>query len=324
MRVIITIDTEVWCNSWQTLDEDFPLAFRRYVYGSSRAGDYALPRTLEILRRHRLHAVFFVEPLFAARFGRAYLRDIVALIRDAGQEVQLHLHPEWTDEIQPPPLDDIPGKRQHLCHYSREEQRRLIALGKTLLSEAQGEAPTVFRAGSFAANRDTYGALADNGILRDSSVDGTRAYSVADMREFWDVHAPGRIGAVEVYPLSSFRDGLGRLRHAQIGACSTQELVQAMNDAKRLAWPYFAVLSHNFELLKPGSLQPDRVAVHRFEQFCAYLARHRHAFPTGGFEAIDTGAMEAARSLPAVGALATGRRYAEQALRRVTAYGSAA
>ncbi len=324
MRVVITIDTEVWCDSWQTLDEDFPRAFRRYVYGSSRAGDYALPRTLEILRRHDLHAVFFVEPLFAARFGRVYLRDIVALIRDAGQEVQLHLHPEWTDEIQPPPLRDIPGKRQHLCHYSRDEQRALIALGKALLCEAQGQAPTVFRAGSFAANRDTYAALADNGIACDSSIDATRSYSVADMRQFQDVHAPGRIGAVDVYPLSVFRDGLGRLRHAQIGACATQELVEAMHAARRLGWPHFIVLSHNFELLKPGSAQPDRIAVRRFEQFCAYLARRRDLFPTGGFEALGGSRQCVGAALPGVGKLATGRRYAEQALRRVASFRRAA
>src|SRR5436189_226672 len=98
MRVLLTFDVEVWCNGWKDLDGQFATAFARYVYGRSQAGEFALPRTLDTLRRHGLHGVFFVEPLFAARFGVQYLTEIVQLIQDAGQEVQLHLHPEWTDE----------------------------------------------------------------------------------------------------------------------------------------------------------------------------------------------------------------------------------
>ncbi len=317
MRVILTFDVEVWCKSWKSMDADFPQAFTRYIYGRSKAGDYALPRIFEILKRNGLKCVFFVEPLFAARFGRKYLDTIVLLIRDAGHDVELHLHPEWTDEIHPRILPDIPGKRQHLCYYSRDEQIRLIAMGKELLRQASGEDPTVFRAGSFAANRDTFAALAQNGILQDSSIDATRPYSVADMREFWDVQGSSKVGPVNVYPLSVFHDGFGRLRHAQIGACSGGELVQAMEKAKALGWSHFVILSHNFEMLKPGSAEPDWIVVRRFEQFCAFLGRHKDRFVVGNFDGLADKPLPAAPvMLPRVGLPATGRRYAEQALRR--------
>jgi len=328
MRVVLTFDVEVWCNGWDTLDADFPQAFSRYVYGRSRAGEYALPRTLEILRRHALKAVFFVEPLFAARFGERYLQTVVALIREADQEVQFHLHPEWADEIVPSPLPDIPGKRQHLCYYSLDEQCRLIELGRNMLEQALGHPPTAFRAGSFAANRHTYIALAANGIWQDSSIDATRPYSLADMREFWDVCNTSVIHGVEAYPLTVFRDGFGRLRHAQLGACSTAELIQAMNDAHRLDWSHFVVLSHNFEMLKPRSSEPDRIAARRFEQFCAFLARNRDRYQVGSFGStlpeaaapvvpIRMPRLEAQTALPQTRMAATGRRYAEQALRRL-------
>jgi len=317
MRVVLTFDVEVWCNGWRSLDDDFPRAFGRYVYGRSKAGDYALPHTLRILRRHGLKAVFFVEPLFAARFGTQYLDEVVALIADAGHEVQMHLHPEWTDEIKPPPLPDIPGKRQHLCYYSLEEQTHLIAFGKSMLTRALGEAPSAFRAGSFAANRDTYLALAGNGIWQDSSIDPTHSCSVADMREFWNVWANGVIHGVEAYPLSVFRDGMGRLRHAQIGACSVAELAQAMRTAQKLGWSHFVVLSHNFEMLKPNSEEPDRIAAHRFAQFCAFLARNREIFEVGSFGDFSGVPRSTTEVVPHVGFTATGRRYAEQALRRL-------
>src|SRR5690606_13026751 len=127
--------------------------------GRSRHGDYALPKTLEILNRHRLNGVFFVEPLFAARFGLRYLRTVVDLIQQAGQKVELHLHPEWTDEISPPPIEDASRKRQHLTHYSLGEQTQLIRYGTQLLREAGVDEITAFRAGSFACNADTFRAL---------------------------------------------------------------------------------------------------------------------------------------------------------------------
>ena len=104
LNVFITVDTEIWCDGWDNLDARFPDAFRRYVYGPTRRGNYALPATLDILSDHGLAAVFFVEPLFAARFGQDPLDELVGLIRDGGQEIQLHLHTEWVDEVDDPEL----------------------------------------------------------------------------------------------------------------------------------------------------------------------------------------------------------------------------
>ena len=81
MNVYLSFDIEVWCNGWKDLDGQFPASFERYVYGRSSRGDYALPKTLEILERNGLKGVFFVEPLFAARFGIDKLAVIVDLIR---------------------------------------------------------------------------------------------------------------------------------------------------------------------------------------------------------------------------------------------------
>ena len=109
MNVLLTFDVEIWCQGWHDLDARFPASFDRYVYGRSSRGDYAIPRTLSILDGHGLKGIFFVEPLFAARFGLKYLKIIVDMIRSAGQEVQLHLHPEWTDEIKPAPIPAASG-----------------------------------------------------------------------------------------------------------------------------------------------------------------------------------------------------------------------
>ncbi len=51
MRIVLTFDVEVWCNGWENLDQEFPSAFERYVYGRSPAGSFALPETLRVLHK---------------------------------------------------------------------------------------------------------------------------------------------------------------------------------------------------------------------------------------------------------------------------------
>src|SRR5450432_4116900 len=118
MNVLLTFDVELWCGGWADLDRNFPDAFTRYVYGRSSKGDYALPATLQILSEYGLRATFFVEPLFAYRFGVEPLREIVGLILAAGQDVELHLHSELTDEATPAILEFQSTRRPYLSHYS--------------------------------------------------------------------------------------------------------------------------------------------------------------------------------------------------------------
>lgn len=320
MKVFLTFDVEIWCNDWQALDARFPAAYQRYVYGRSSAGDYALPRTLELLDRHGLHGVFFVEPLFAARFGVEHLARLTALIRAAGQEVQLHLHPEWTDEIRPAIFPDKPYKRQHLTHYSRAEQTELLRRGLALLAEAGNPAINAFRAGSFAANADTLAAVEACGLAVDASLNMSSPLSGAGVRDEGEFYFPRRRGALQLLPLSIFRDGFGRLRHAQVGACSAAELREAMEDAATRGHPAFTILSHNFEMLRPGSSTPDRIVAGRFAALCRFLGEHRDTLPTAGLSpSLSLPATPPAAALARVGALATLQRYAGQASRRLAA-----
>src|SRR5512144_3111402 len=110
LDVFFTVDVEVWCDGWDDIDRKFPGAFREYVYGPTASGDCGLPLTLRVLGDHGLAGVFFIEPLFASRFGLQPLAEIVGLVRDARQEVQLHLHTEWVDEAREPLLDHVHGK----------------------------------------------------------------------------------------------------------------------------------------------------------------------------------------------------------------------
>ena len=315
MNVYLTFDIEVWCGSWIDIDARFPAAFERYCYGRSSAGDYALPKTLEVMRASGLTGVFFVEPLFAARFGAAWLATIVDLIQDAGQDVQLHLHPEWVDEISPPIFSDARSKRQHLTQYSAAAQAVIIGFARRMLEVAKGAPISAFRAGNFAVNRDTYRALRENGIGVDSSLNASYDRSAGTIEGIHDFASRRVIDGVQVYPVTVFRDGFGRRRAAQVGACSFGELRAALLDAHRTGVHSFVILSHNFEMIKPGTSVPDWTVVRRFESLCNFLAERSELFQVGPFSKVQQASAAPAEQRPAVARWDTAHRHIEQAMR---------
>ena len=194
----------------------------------------------------------------------------------------------------------------------------MIKRGRALLEAAAGQPVTAFRAGSFAANGDTLAAVVEAGLNIDSSLNISCPLSGVDLRDSIDLTAQQRYQGLQLVPLSVFRDGFGKLRHAQVGACSVAELQQAMQDAQYKGHSAFTVLSHNFEMLQSSSAKPDPWVVRRFERLCGFLATRRDDLPTRGFHETPV-FPDVASPLeqPGVGCLATLNRYYEQTLRRL-------
>lgn len=315
LNVYITVDTETWCGGWNNIDAKFPQAFKSYIYGRTNKGDYGLPFQLKLLNEHGLKAVFFVEPLFSKRFGQTALQEVVGLIHEANQNVELHLHPEWTDESTEVIFPHIKEKREHLKYFNRQEQTELIAIGKKLLEDAGCNSLSAFRAGSFGANNDTLHAVADNGLLIDSSYN----YCIpeCDISDFYDIHSPTlRHGLLEV-PMTTFVDGAGRRRHTQLTACSYSELKSSLSQAYQKQWPSYVLLSHSFELLKPGFTQPDFTVIDRFEKLCAFLSDNPSKFQTAYFNENLLSDSDNNVSPLQVNAVSTAKRYYEQLKRKV-------
>lgn len=316
LNVFFTVDVEIWCDGWSNIDEVFPSAFRRYVYGPTANGDYGLPFTLNLLNEYGLTGIFFVEPLFSTRFGQQPLAEIVGLIRDASQEVQLHLHTEWVDESIEPLLEGICCKRQHLRYFSLEEQTSLIDAGKRLLVQAGGGDIAAFRAGSFGFNKNTLFALRANKIPFDSSYNAT-SFGL-DSGVF-----PGAtiVDAVECegiyeYPMTVFDDGTRSLRHAQLTACSYGEMEGLLWQALETGRNSFVILTHNFELLNKAKTRPDTVVVERFRKLCSFLGRNRDSFRVCGFDGLEA-QVGLSQPPPLVSPLwKTGLRMIEQVYRR--------
>jgi len=315
MQVHLTYDVEIWADGWADMHTRLPAAFRRLTYGPLPRERGALPVNLQILRDNGLRAVFFVEPLFSFYYGLDALQEQVGLIMEAGQDVQMHIHPEWLDEL---PEEIVPRrKKTRMLHeFSQDEQVAMLEAAACRLVEAGAPRPTAFRSGNFSANADTLQALARIGVKADSSINAYFDFPYPHKHSSRQLY-PSYIDGVAEYPVTLFRDGFGRKRLMQITACSLSELVQGLTRARDQGLPAATLVSHNFELLSADRRREDRIVTRRFAGLCEWLGRNAEQFPTASFDPTVVPADPPDWELPRVSPLATMQRYTAQAARRL-------
>ena len=268
-RVLITVDTElVWRH------HEAGLSWRDNFARSYEAAGVGVPYQLRLLAEHGLKACFFVDPMPALVHGLEPVKRMIEPILAAGQEVQLHLHPFWAR----------PGEAfRELNEYDAGEQQALIAQARDLLVAAGAPEPIAFRAGSYAANRDTLRALAALGIVYDASHNGCEHPRPSAVPLAPAQLAPAKIEDVIEVPVGQIEHQPGRLRHLQLCAVSFAEMRAALDHGVGEKHPLVSIVTHSFELARRDGLGRNGLAVSRFRRLCRYLADHRGTMPTAHF-----------------------------------------
>lgn len=270
-----------------TIDTEF--AWRHHAAGHD--GDAIYARSLEPagvgicyqlgrLAHHDLKACFFVDPMPALTFGIAPIARMVGAILAAGQEVQLHMHPNWTGAT----AGDrgATHARFELYDYDLREQIDLLAQATDLLVAAGAPRPIAFRAGSYAANDDTLSALAALGFAYDSSHNGAEAPAISRITLPARRIAPTARAVTEV-PVTVIEERPGRLRTFQLCALSARETRDALDHAAASGHGAVTIVSHSFELANRGGTRANGVHVRRFDALCRLLDDRRDTLPTTWF-----------------------------------------
>lgn len=275
-RVFITIDTELmWRHHSASLDAE------TIVQRSLEPAGVGVRWQLDQLKRHGLKATFFVDPMPCLLFGTEWMKRIVGAILEAGQEVQLHIHPNWAGAK----LGD--GGAAHapyeLIDYSYDEQIDLLAGASDMLTAAGAPEPVAFRSGSYSASDDTLGALAELNFLYDSSHNGSEhPWPSAISLDRTQIAPIRHRGIIEV-PVTLIEDQRGHLRHFQICALSAAEMRDALAHAVREDHAAVTIVGHGFELANRAGTRPNAVHVRRFEALCRILAERRGVLMTTHF-----------------------------------------
>ena len=275
-RVFLTVDTELmWRHHVAGLDA------ATIVQRSLEPADVGVSWQLEQLAQHGLKACFFVDPMPALVYGLEPIKRVVGSILDAGQEVQLHLHPNWTGAHA--------GDRGatwgpfELIDYSLAEQVELISGAADMLAAAGAPDPIAFRSGSYSASDDTLAALAQLEFVYDSSHNGSEhPWPSAIGLEPRQIAPVLHRGVIEV-PVTLIEDQKGHLRHFQVCALSAAEMRAALDHAVRERHAAVTIVSHGFELANRAGTRANAVHVRRFETLCRMLAARRDMLETAHF-----------------------------------------
>lgn len=310
--LLITVDTELSASLHQRgvgLDDNV----RRSILAEAQGQAVGIGWQMDLLDRHGLKGVFFLDPLPALVHGADFLKPIVEQIVGRGHEVQLHIHTEWLAWAGQSPVG---GRQGHdIADFTLDDQQRLLGLARTLLEEAGAPPITAFRAGNFGASDDTLRALAAIGIQWDSSVNPAYLGRGCRITADPDQIAATRMHGVIELPVSGISDRPGSFRPAQICAMSAAEMRAGLRHAVQQGHDAFVVVTHSFEMLSRDRQRPNHAVMARFEALCRAAADMPQVRGAGFHDLSPAMADAPMRDLTRVppDRLRTGLRVAQQA-----------
>jgi hypothetical protein len=286
MQVVLTVDTEASiAGAYDDPQANRPL-IDEPVWGEVAGRSEALGFIIRTLSAHGLTATFFVETAHVAYFSDRPMGHYVAALLEAGQDVQLHLHPTWCN-FRTRLIAEATRVSDH-CHRIGEELLvRLLREGIDQIEAWTGCRPFGFRAGNFSTDRSIFVAMRHVGLRYGSNI--CAAFPATHDPA---LRLPGGIhdidGIVEL-PVTCFADagpvGRGRLRPLQVTACSFTEIRALLNQLHTAGGKIAVIVTHPFEYLirddfRYTKLRPNRMVQGRLEKLCAFLAENSDHFDT--------------------------------------------
>jgi hypothetical protein len=263
------------------------------VLGLAGGQELGLGFILDTLRRHGATATFFVETLNTAHFGLQPMGEIALRIKEAGHDVQLHLHPCWLT------FEDAEALRQaRACapsdacgSLSVEALVRVIQRGQQVFAAWGLPPPQALRTGGFSVSRQVYTAQKLTNIPLASNIcaavepPADPALHLQNGRHLLE-------GVIEA-PALSFVDrrwrGRPHLRPLQVTACSAAELQSALSAANEAGLDTLVAVTHAFEFFKRrtaldyAQIRPNWINQRRLEALCDHVNRHPTRFRWASF-----------------------------------------
>jgi len=283
--VCITVDTEFdIAGTFNDAARRSPIA-EPHVYWEIAGRSHGLGFLLDTLARFNLSATFFVETMNVSYFGDERMGAIARRIRDAGHDVQLHVHPCWTyfDRADwrerlatDPPNDSLVGR-------SEQEVDTLLRRGIATFERWGLARPVALRTGGMRVNRPVYRLARACGLDAASNV-GLAVFAPAEpeLQLYSGRHEID--GVMETPVLTYSRVSIGPWLHRNstltITGSSWQEMRYLLDDAANLAISPVILLTHPHEFVKSagGTVRPNYVNQRRFVTLCDFLARHSDRF----------------------------------------------
>ena len=290
VHVYITIDTEASIAGafadpqYKTPQLELP------VFGYVDKQSHGLGFILDTLKNTEQVATFFTESLQSRYFGHEPMAKVAQLIVEHGQDLQLHVHPCWTNFT-----DSMMMSRKENDHSTG----RSVAELSDIFSDAMqrfnqfgcNEAVAV-RTGNFSTGIDTFQAFNNVGIKASSNI----AVDIAPPIEP-SLHLSNGLHNVEgiiELPLTTFASyspvGAPRKRSMAVTACSFSEMSTVLEQAYQQGLDSVCILTHPFEFFRhnQSKISANKLNQQRFMQLCSYLQANSDKFVTSTFAQLAT------------------------------------
>lgn len=317
LKVFLTIDTEVW-EFYQDIHKNVSSG----LWGITEEGEFGLNFQLKTLEEYSLKATFFVEPFFSYHCGEKPLETAVNNIQRANQELGLHIHTEWLNEVDNLPFDlDI--IHRNIGDFDLSSQISLLKHAKNMLRNHTEAELCCFRAGNYGANNNTLRALHESGITFDTSYNVPYLTNPCNITTEETLTFPKLICNTVELPVSHFNDYPSHKRHLQLSACSFLEVRDVLLSNWQAKQFSCVVVLHSFEWIKRNRKNNthslDIICLKRFIKLCQFLSENTDKFETLHFSDIDKEEVALLKSSTFVAKskpLSTLTRFTEQLLRR--------
>jgi hypothetical protein len=308
-QVLITIDTEFSVGGAFVDPERNRPVGPEAVFCEVGGRSHGLGFLLDTFAEFGTKATFFVEALNTHFFGDAPMGAIARRIRDAGQDVQLHLHPCWTyfersdwrNRLRSDPPSD------HMHSRSVDTLTSWMQQGISAFERWGIARPVAMRTGSMMADRNVYSAMESVGLPLASNI-GLAVYRPADpaLHLYSGVH---RIGGITEAPVLTYADlVLGARTHLKsltVTGTSFGEARSLLDTAQEEGVETVVLLTHPFEFVKYtspgfGNIRPNGINQDRLRHLCRHLADNADRFetvPMGGLRASGTAAASGRNTL---------------------------
>jgi len=293
VNVFITVDTEHSIGGAFIDSTLKPVGNEKRVFGKIGDQYYGIPLIIDIANRYDIPLTFFLEVLNKYYFGENESREVCRYIIERGHNVQLHLHPNFLNFTRPNPGEHHFSDR--LCNYDLEKQVELIKEGRELLIQYGAKPPIAFRAGNFAADRNTLEALKRSGFLIDSSFSKNFGNSFPETNHI-NINDSFQVEGICEFPVTNFVESMPfrakRFKALDINGVSFQEMKYVLNQGRTIGLNNITIILHSFSFIKPYDVQykvikPRWRVIRRFEKLCYLLKEDSEAFEVKSFGSLD-------------------------------------
>lgn len=308
-QVCITIDTEFSIGgAFADPDGHAPIG-EDNVTCWAEGRENGLGFLLETFAEHGTLATFFTEALQSAWFGDAPMGRMIERLLEAGQDVQLHLHPCWLKFREPDWRETAPRETPNDSCAGRTDAELDALIGEGLAAFARSSvpAPVALRTGNLNVDRAVYRAMARAGLRVASNIGLALSHPGEAALRLTGGRA--RIEGVLEVPVLTYRqlDLGGRVKERLLTTTATswRETEALLWAARGAGVPTLVLLTHPFEFIKGDRLDParrraNRINQERLRRLCRFLAEHPADFEATSFRAAAPGWLAAPDVAPPV------------------------